>query len=843
MADTIRLGAQMAQQYFTCTVLDIPAGSPPLEILVRLPTIDSPANLALWFGSPPLQVGDSVICRRDPNDQDMLIVESLTGATPSHSHSHDTDLTDISPDDHHNQSHVLAGPGGLGTDHTVSGLTAGQYLRATAAAAAAFQAIPIGDLPITTTIGSPGVDTLLTTEQGVREELDNRTWPGEGKAMIGAVVYSTLTAALAAASAGDVIKLGPGTFNEPELNPADDNLIIVGSGKDITVISLDNNIETNVFFVSNLNITFMDLTLDRVDTPTGGDVTALNISVSTGSKVVNLYNVRISLVIAGGSDNSAAIVGQGNGTSLEVNLVNVDVTVSSGGAVQWIFRKSGTHIFDANIYGGTYQSDGDFSSTAVSDQNVHAFGFHLIAGAIDGDTVIDGYYLDSNLDVIATGLQLGAGATVDTIATTVGDPGVDTAVVTEQGIREALDAQAFIGLEDNAGTPIVPDTDDRIQVTDDSIINADAAGNTLALSINAATTVGDPGDDTTLVTEQGIREALDLARGFVVENTSGAAVSAGDIGYIDEAGEFKTTTTAADPQMVGDGCLVLVGGANNADITVVNSGSGLVNYTGSAPAQGDFLVSSTTAGDAQAQTTMHPNIFAVCTAAGSGGQVGAVLRVGNTPKEATNSNDIFRVGSTSDSDFMGTINGSPSGTSVVYNAPSSGDEANLVPNSTSQLAKMVLHNTTRGNSALISDCNTGTNTITLTTTVPGDWADTDTITIRSQTNTSNPQSGVYFVDFEFTSGIEALTRSIVGAAAIADSAAASQSLWLHPYETNVNSKRNVPVTTYVAGVTTHGAAMPLNLIDNKFCAAWDANGTGTLTVVLLRLYEIEVATP
>lgn len=44
-------------------------------------------------------------------------------------------------------AHVLAGTAGLGAEHTVSGLTAGQVLRATGAATAAFQPIAAGDLP------------------------------------------------------------------------------------------------------------------------------------------------------------------------------------------------------------------------------------------------------------------------------------------------------------------------------------------------------------------------------------------------------------------------------------------------------------------------------------------------------------------------------------------------------------------------------------------------------------------------------------------------------------------------------------------------------------------------
>lgn len=51
-------------------------------------------------------------------------------------------------------------------------------------------------------------------------------------------------------------------------------------------------------------------------------------------------------------------------------------------------------------------------------------------------------------------------------------------------LRWAVDASALIGLEDNAGTAVYPDSDHRIQVTDDDKVNADASGNTLALSID-----------------------------------------------------------------------------------------------------------------------------------------------------------------------------------------------------------------------------------------------------------------------------------------------------------------------------------------------------------------------
>jgi hypothetical protein len=68
-------------------------------------------------------------------------------------------------------AHVLATTAGLGASHTTSGLTAGQVLRATAADAAAFQAIQDADIPAThsgsahhgaVTIGADGEHSLAT---------------------------------------------------------------------------------------------------------------------------------------------------------------------------------------------------------------------------------------------------------------------------------------------------------------------------------------------------------------------------------------------------------------------------------------------------------------------------------------------------------------------------------------------------------------------------------------------------------------------------------------------------------------------------------------------------------
>jgi hypothetical protein len=58
----------------------------------------------------------------------------------------DLDPASITPNQHHNQSHVLATGTGLGPDHTISGAAAGQVLRALSATTAAFDQLGHNDL-------------------------------------------------------------------------------------------------------------------------------------------------------------------------------------------------------------------------------------------------------------------------------------------------------------------------------------------------------------------------------------------------------------------------------------------------------------------------------------------------------------------------------------------------------------------------------------------------------------------------------------------------------------------------------------------------------------------------
>jgi hypothetical protein len=186
----------------------------------------------------------------------------------------------------------------------------------------------------------------------------------------------------------------------------------------------------------------------------------------------------------------------------------------------------------------------------------------------------------------------------------------------------------------------------------------------------------------------------------------------------------------------------------------------------------------------------------------------------------TNGDNIFAVTSPGGpSLFVATINGAPSGTSVVYNAPSSGTEGVLVPTAAAQLAKMRLYNTTRGNSALISNCNTGTNTITLTATVPANWASGDTITVASQTVSGG---GFNWVDLEITSGPTG--KSALLCTLFITSGAAGDGARCHPLATFAGSKTSPRAIAQVAA-TQIGAFGIVPITSNAFSFTWTANST------------------
>ena len=194
------------------------------------------------------------------------------------------------------------------------------------------------------------------------------------------------------------------------------------------------------------------------------------------------------------------------------------------------------------------------------------------------------------------------------------------------------------------------------------------------------------------------------------------------------------------------------------------------------------------------------------------------------PIAETNVNNIFRCDSPGgDSSFVGTIATLPGGATLTYNI-TSGNEGAMVPNSTSHLAKMRLYNTTRGTSALISNCVTGTNTITLTANVPAGWVVGDTITIASQTVSGGALS---WVDLEITSG--PTNKTSVFMKLQCTSSTVGDTLRTHPFSASFSTSKYDTCAVLVSGQTTQVFAL-VNVITNIFSISW----SGTPTNVNIR---------
>ncbi|MGQ9625836.1 MAG: hypothetical protein ACUVV0_02910 [Anaerolineae bacterium] len=198
---------------------------------------------------------------------------------------------------------------------------------------------------------------------------------------------------------------------------------------------------------------------------------------------------------------------------------------------------------------------------------------------------------------------------------------------------------------------------------------------------------------------------------------------------------------------------------------------------------------------------------------------------------ASSENDIFRVDAADDSNFVATIASLGTNT-VVYNDPTSGNENTIKTTSSAQLGKIVLHNTTRGTSALISSVDTGTNTITLTDNVPGDWQVGDTITARSQTCTGyilTPSPVGYFFDIDVSGTIGSTVAAIFVDFSFYDSSGSSMRSVLHPYEAHSGSKRQALESN--AGIWVRRTVL-VPIISQRFCFGWTASGSNTASVIL-----------
>lgn len=335
---------------------------------------------------------------------------------------------------------------------------------------------------------------------------------------------------------------------------------------------------------------------------------------------------------------------------------------------------------------------------------------------------------------------------------------------------------------------------------------------------------------------------MDASNTIVTSNASGLTANFGDIGLLDEAGDYDDTATAGDNVTW---CIALTDSINNAQILVKRRGNAIVNYrvAGGAPTAGHFLVTSTAAGEADKQETMHPAVLAVATANGAAGKVAVQLLTGTATRIFTDTNDTVRLLATSDSDFTATINGAPVGADVTYTLGSgSGDTINVL--SPAQVGKIVLHNTVGGRTptALIDDC--APPVITLTAGAPGDWVHGDTIQARS-TTVAGALPGVptvFLFDLDLSGFLPELVRSAAFTFSHEDNApSAAVFSMIHEFNGSPSFGVGDVVQCSINNINALKLSV-INIFDKTICFAVSASGAST-SGILIRIRSIDVAVP
>lgn len=195
----------------------------------------------------------------------------------------------------------------------------------------------------------------------------------------------------------------------------------------------------------------------------------------------------------------------------------------------------------------------------------------------------------------------------------------------------------------------------------------------------------------------------------------------------------------------------------------------------------------------------------------------------------TDSNEFFRFQTMTLAIFTATINGAPSGATLVYNAPSAGAENELAQydgtgaQTANNLCGIVLRNTTRGTEAIISNVNLATNTITLTANVPAGWASGDTITTDAGLGSSFRAA-----EIKSTSVIPSGATQLLLFVQVVDTAGSIQA-WIQEYTTFAAAKTWVVAHTAGANLgLTSLVTVPLTSRRILYQVRSPAGNTATL---------------
>ena len=180
---------------------------------------------------------------------------------------------------------------------------------------------------------------------------------------------------------------------------------------------------------------------------------------------------------------------------------------------------------------------------------------------------------------------------------------------------------------------------------------------------------------------------------------------------------------------------------------------------------------------------------------------------------------------TSATPFSAQITGTPTSTTVVYDGETN---ENLMDIEAAYWGRMILYNTTRGNSRKVSSCNLGTNTITTDASVD-DWADNDALTTQSPTC---QQAGYFEVDLSANIPAGATVVALFATLEdLADAADANRTLFFHPYVSYASGKR----LWLTAAIALEKSALYFlfPVYSQKICMMVRATSTANVAIILI----------
>lgn len=292
--------------------------------------------------------------------------------------------------------------------------------------------------------------------------------------------YDTITDAVAAASANDIVHVCPGTYREEEIVVSDDNLTIVGDGKRASSVRIDGQLDESdsstrhrIFDASGLTISFRNVRLQNGESEgNGAAVTAAGVVVEDSAFYNNSGDFGAAIFVSGcgstapigrlfpGVTACDAPIGPRVGPVIgEVSITSstffMNSAASDGGAVYNAVSAGSTTIVnstfvgnDAATYGGAVYSEPNLtlSFSTFSDNTADTGGIYAVGASASVTLDNNIFEVSDNADRVGAEC-FSANAATDTGSLTT----VDLAFDGCPGDVETADALDLQPLADNGG--------------------------------------------------------------------------------------------------------------------------------------------------------------------------------------------------------------------------------------------------------------------------------------------------------------------------------------------------------------------------------------------------------